>query len=63
MMIWMKHEDHGVLPVYDEGEAQRNEKSGWIRFTPDWLKSEPVEEPVIAVEEPAKRRGRKPKGQ
>jgi len=30
MPHWMKHSDHGIMPVYDLGEVERNKKFGWV---------------------------------
>ena len=48
MQIWMKHDKHGVLPVYEENEAKRNELSGWVRFIPEWQKPKNVVESKVA---------------
>lgn len=29
MPYWMKHADHGEMPVYDLGEVERHKKLGW----------------------------------
>lgn len=28
-LIWMEHEEHGVMPVYDPETKKLNESNGW----------------------------------
>ena len=49
MVIYLKHFLHGTKVAIAEEEAIADEKNGWVRYTPDEVKSEP-EAPVNLLE-------------
>lgn len=57
MLIYMRHDRHGIMPVYSERVKQENLANGWRII--DWPPAD-----VARHEEPAeepRRRGRPPK--
>jgi hypothetical protein len=61
MLIYMKHPQHGLMPVYSERVKQENLSNGWHII--DWPPAETsvtVDDPLEVHDEP-KRRGRPPK--
>jgi hypothetical protein len=65
-MYWMTNKDHGIMPVENLSEVQRNEKHGWTFLnqgeTPDLLAKPAAVEEVTEADAPTqKKRGPKPK--
>jgi hypothetical protein len=63
MPYWMENPEHGVMPVYDMGDVERNMAHGWVLLNVGESPALKAEKPAVeTIETPVRKKpGPKPK--